>query len=114
MRLLPTGARMKGSSSGAPITVVFRSHRGNRDRATRTKRELFERLDVVAERHFRVGAAVDVIEDDARQAALGEPAKVADVEHVRRGDAARHGGILSRPAAVRTRLPATGDDTAVM
>ena len=42
--------------------------RGNRDRAARPERQLFVGLDVVAERHLRVGAAVDVVEDDARQA----------------------------------------------
>ena len=68
--------------------------RRNRDRAARAKRQLFVGLDVVAQRHFRIGAAVDVIEDHARQALFRQPPEVADVEDVRRSHAARHRGIL--------------------
>ncbi len=46
----------------------------HRDGTAGTERQLFVRLDVVAERDFGVGAAVDVIEHNARQAAFRHPA----------------------------------------
>ena len=90
MRLLPMGARMNGSSSCAPRIVVFKSHAGIATAPRGRNVNSSIGLDVVAQRHFRVGAAVDVIEDDARQPAFRQPPEVADVEHVRRIYAAGH------------------------
>ena len=83
------GARMNGNSSCGTDHRCLEIAGGNRDRAARPERQLFVGLDVVAERHLRVGAAVDVIEDDTWKALFREPPKVADVEDVRGSYAAR-------------------------
>ena len=84
MRLLPTGASRTGSASSVPRTVVAdrsqfavaTAHRGRNS-------DVVEDARVLAQRDFGVGAAVDVVEDDARQPPLREAAEVGDVDDTR-------------------------------
>ena len=58
--------------------------------AARAKGDRLERAAVLAQRDFIVRAAVDVVERQAGQAALGEPPEVGDVDHSRGGYTSRH------------------------
>jgi hypothetical protein len=55
---------------------------GYRDRAARAERNLLERPDVIAQRDFGIGAAVDVIEHHPGQPALRQPAQITDIEYM--------------------------------
>ncbi len=69
---------MNGRSNVLPSTVVRRLHGRICDGRARTKLHVFERLYIAAHRDFGVGAAVDVIEDDARKTATRERSQIAD------------------------------------
>ena len=56
---------------------------GNRDGATRTKRDRLERPHIRAKRRFRFGAAVEVVEHDAGRAPRGQASEIFDVQNVR-------------------------------
>jgi len=51
------------------------------DSIARPKKDVVERAVIFAERGFVVGAAVEVIKDSAREAALGETAKIFDIHY---------------------------------
>ncbi len=57
---------------------------GNGDGPARTEDNVIKDAAIFAEGDFAVGAAVEVIEDDAREAAFGADAEVVDVDDGRR------------------------------
>ena len=82
------------SQHSGPEMAVWNSHGASRPEGDR-----IEYAAVLTERHFAVGAAVDVVEDGTRQPALREASQVADVDHVGWGDS-RHVGVVP-PLAIR-------------
>ena len=80
IRLLPKGARTNGRSSVVPSTVVRRSHAGRGHGRPWAQRHLLERPTVLPQRDLGLGAAIDVVEDDARQTPLGKAPEVRDVD----------------------------------
>ena len=70
--------------------------RGDRHRPARAERQPVVRPHIVAERHFRVGAAVDVVEEPRAEDCVWRFAEVADVEDVRRATLCAVEGILSQ------------------
>jgi hypothetical protein len=84
MRVLPIGASRNGRSKVVPRTVVRRSARGTTT-PLRGRSRMVSKTAVLAQRHLRVGAAVDVVEHHARKAPFREPPQVRDVHDVMRG-----------------------------
>ena len=62
-------------------------HGRGRHRRARTERDVVEGAAVLPQRDLRVGAAVDVVEDHARQPPLRQLAEVFDVDRARRIEA---------------------------
>jgi hypothetical protein len=58
-------------------------HGRRRHARSRAEDDILEHAAVLAESNLGVGAAVDVIKDDARQAPPGLPAQVGDVDYWR-------------------------------
>ncbi len=78
-------------------------------RIARSQQHVVEGPHVLAQGHFGVSAAIDVVEDDARHPALGEAPEIGNVEHVGGVDAGHDSTkksarlyplIYAKPAAV--------------
>jgi len=61
------------------------------DGVARAKEDVVEGAGIFAQRGFVVGTAVEVIEDGAREAALGETAKILDVHYAWWAEASGYG-----------------------
>ena len=80
MRQKPSGASRNGTSSVVPSTVVRRSGVGASTHWRGLNVTSREHALVRAQRDLVFGAAVDVVEDDRRQAALRHSPKVRDID----------------------------------
>ena len=95
MRVLPIGASRNGRSKVVPRTVVRKSARGTTTPLRGRSRMRVEDAAVVAQRDFVLGAAVGVVEDDARQPALGEAPQVGDIDGLVDSAEGSHGSGVS-------------------
>jgi hypothetical protein len=84
-----------------PRIVVLRSHARRRHGAARPEQDLVVRLAVVAQRDLAIGAAVDVVESHAGQAALCDATQIADVDSVGGSNRAGHERRVNQTASLR-------------
>jgi hypothetical protein len=78
--------QIKSDDAHAEITFV------EGDGVARAKQDVVEGAGIFAERGFVVGAAIEVIENGTRETALGEAAKILDVDYAGRAEGVRSKG----------------------